>query len=468
MATSAGDVTQSRSGTQSRATVLAPSEFLFLAFDGSQPLSGGARYALTGIDEVALGRVAANEAERVVARDENERRMTLRFPGRVISGRHARLERHGTGWRVEDLESTHGTFVNGHRIERATKLQDGDTVEVGTAFLRYRVLMAPEAEVPILDTRELRGTQEGLVTLIPAFALDLYRLQLAVRVGTASFLVTGETGTGKEVLSRAIHALSRRRGQFVAVNCSAIPETLVESELFGHKKGAFTGAGADRKGLFELAHEGTLLLDEIAELKPAAQAALLRVLQEREVRPVGASRTIPVDVLVIAATNADVLDAKAFRQDLYARLSAFELRMPPLRDRREDIGFLLAELMRRHHPEAIAAKITFSRAAIRQLLAYPWPRNVRELEGVLQNMVATASADTGHVQPSPILDARARPGTVPGTSQDDATRREITDTLRRHKSLRAAARELGKDASYLRRLLKKLNIRPEDFLGTEE
>ena len=221
-----------------------------------------------------------------------------------------------------------------------------------------------------------------------------------------SVLVTGESGTGKELVARAIHYESPRKARaFVAVNCAAIPDTLLESELFGYKKGAFTDAKADRAGMFLEADGGTLFFDEIAELSPALQAKLLRVIQEHEVRPLGASRSEPVDVRIIAATNRDLeprLRDGSFREDLFYRLNVIQVALPPLRDRGPDImllaeHFLAAAAARAHKPAR-----SFTQTAVEIMLAYPWPGNVRELENVVERAVALTEAgeiDAGDLPP---------------------------------------------------------------------
>ena len=212
-------------------------------------------------------------------------------------------------------------------------------------------------------------------------------LDLAGRVAAsdASVLITGETGTGKELLAKGIHFNSpRREGPFVAVNCAAIPENLIESELFGHVKGAFTGAIRDKEGRFEQAAGGTLFLDEIGDLRIDLQAKILRALQEREVDRVGGSRTIPVDVRVIAATNKDLermVKEGQFREDLYYRLSVIVLQMPPLRDRREDIPLLTSHFLRKFNK---GSEVNMDEAAMKALRSYGWPGNVRELENVVE------------------------------------------------------------------------------------
>jgi two-component system response regulator FlrC len=216
-------------------------------------------------------------------------------------------------------------------------------------------------------------------------------LALAQRVAQANVtaLIEGPTGAGKEILARVLHESSKRaRGPFVGLNCAALPEHLIDDMLFGHEKGAFTGAQKDFKGLFEQAQGGTLFLDEIGEMPMHLQSKLLRVLQERLLTRLGSERQVPIDVRIIAATNKDLRVAIAereFREDLYFRISTFKLRVPPLRERKGDILPLVASLLLRHAPNAQA--FTLSDEAQAQLLAYPWPGNVRELENVVQRAV---------------------------------------------------------------------------------
>jgi transcriptional regulator with PAS, ATPase and Fis domain len=205
-------------------------------------------------------------------------------------------------------------------------------------------------------------------------------------------LITGETGTGKELAARAIHHNSpRRNNRFVALNCSAIPETLLEAELFGHVRGAFTGAVANRQGRLEQAHRGTLFLDEVGTMSPGLQVKLLRVLQEREFERVGDSHTVKIDVRVLAATHSDLSRMVAegtFREDLFYRLNVIPVQLPPLRDRREDIPLLVQHFLERLGTEAGRPPVTVSQEALRRLMAYPWPGNVRQLENAVERALA--------------------------------------------------------------------------------
>ncbi len=226
----------------------------------------------------------------------------------------------------------------------------------------------------------------GLIGRTPQM-IELYKEIARVAPTSSTVLILGESGTGKELIARALHAHSRRaQNPFVAINCGALTETLLEAELFGHVRGSFTGAVADKKGLFEEAHGGTIFLDEISETTPALQVKLLRVLQEGEIKRVGETRSRSVDVRVIAATNRDLeqeVKAGRFREDLYYRLSVVTLRVPPLRERREDIPLLAAYFLRRAQ-ERTGRALAFSPAALDVLMAYPWPGNVRELENSIE------------------------------------------------------------------------------------
>ena len=227
---------------------------------------------------------------------------------------------------------------------------------------------------------------------------DLFHLLETVAATASTILITGETGTGKEVVARAIHHGSPRRGQrFVALNCSAIPETLLEAELFGHVRGAFTGAIGTRQGRLEQAHRGTLFLDEVGTMSMALQMKLLRVLQQREFERVGDTGTIKVDVRVVAATNADLarmVSDGTFREDLFYRLNVIPVRLPPLRDRKEDIPLLVQHFLQKYCAEANRPAMSVSQAAMRALMAYAWPGNIRQLENAVERAVALSGGRT--------------------------------------------------------------------------
>src|SRR5437763_10903587 len=237
--------------------------------------------------------------------------------------------------------------------------------------------------------------QQGIVGKSRAMA-RLFQLLETVAATNSTILVTGETGTGKEVVARAIHHNSPRRvNRFVALNCSAIPESLLEAELFGHVRGAFTGAVGNRVGRLEQSHKGTLFLDEVGTMSQALQMKLLRVLQEREFERVGDSHTTKVDVRVIAATNSDLHQLVAdgqFREDLYYRLNVIPVQLPPLRERKEDIPLLVQHFLDKYYADAAprdgAAPITVSQDAMRRLMSFPWPGNVRQLENAVERAIA--------------------------------------------------------------------------------
>jgi len=264
------------------------------------------------------------------------------------------------------------------------------TALVAKALEKRAILAENEqlrAKVKHLEKREMFG--EG-----PA-AKRMGELVRKAAATKATVLITGESGTGKELVARALHDQSdRAKAPFLVVNCGALPEALMESELFGHEKGAFTGAQRTSLGLFRDANGGTVLLDEVGELPMSLQVKLLRVLQERRVRPVGGSTELPVDVRLLAATNRDVeADVRAgkFRQDLYYRLNVIRIQVPPLRERREDIGTLAERFVQRFALELGKQVMGLEAEAIRALEAYAWPGNIRELENVMERAVALAS-----------------------------------------------------------------------------
>jgi len=307
----------------------------------------------------------------------------------------------------------------------------------------------------------------------------VYRQIAQVADSTATVLIRGESGTGKELVARAIHYSSARRNSpFITVNCAALPETLIESELFGHEKGAFTGAVQQRKGRFELANGGTLFLDEIGDISPAVQVRLLRVLQERCFERVGGARTIHVNVRVIAATRRDLETAMAehrFREDLYYRLNVFPIHLPPLRERRSDI-MLLADHFVQKYNEVYRKKVRrISTSAINMMMAYHWPGNVRELENCIERAVLTSTDEVihGYMLP-PSLQTSEQTGTalIPreGASLramvDSYEREIVVDALKRHRgNAAAAARYLQTTPRILRYRIARLDIHPEDYRG---
>jgi two-component system response regulator HydG len=280
-------------------------------------------------------------------------------------------------------------------------------------------------------------------------------------------LVTGESGTGKELIARAIHANSKRSARpFVPVNCAAIAETLLESELFGHAKGAFTGAVKLRRGLLEEASGGTFFFDEIGETTPAFQAKLLRVIQEHEIRRVGDNASIPVDVRVIAATNQDLklaIAERRFREDLFYRLNVVPLTAPPLRERKEDVP-LLAQHFLDSFNERNGTRRTLTHGALSKLSASDFPGNVRELENIVEQAAALAGSDD--ISAEDVLIEQPRPPPDPGGPRtlaqdvDEAEKRSIASALERHEGqLERVARELDVSTTTLWRKMKRLGLR---------
>src|SRR4026209_2486291 len=263
---------------------------------------------------------------------------------------------------------------------------------------------------------EERYRFEGLIGKSRAMT-RLFQLLETVATTTSTILVTGETGTGKEVVARAIHHNSpRRANRFVALNCSAIPETLLEAELFGHVRGAFTGAVGARQGRLEQAHKGTLFLDAVGTMSPALQAKLLRVLQEREFERVGDSHTIKIDVRVVAATHSDLAKMVAessFREDLFYRLNVLPVQLPPLRDRREDIPLLVQHFLEKLAGEAGRGVVTISQDALRRLMAHAWPGNIRQLENACERALAFSQGRSQIDVPELTADTQNQPAPSP-------------------------------------------------------
>ena len=291
----------------------------------------------------------------------------------------------------------------------------------------------------------------------------------------ATVLLSGETGTGKDLVARAIHyAGPRKERAFVAQNCGALPDTLLESELFGHKRGAFTGAHADKKGLFEVADGGTIFLDEIGETEPGMQVRLLRVLQDGEIRPLGSSETRHVDVRIIAATNKDLkkqVQEGRFREDLYYRLRVVEIELPPLRARLEDIPLLAHHFLDKANARMSRALSGFTNAAIDRLALHPWSGNVRELENEVQRAVALAPADADSVSVEMLSEhVRDASGTAPGAAVvlpaerdlnravDGLKRGMIEAALAETGSKTRAAERLGIPRQSLQKMMKRLAL----------
>jgi two-component system, NtrC family, response regulator len=295
---------------------------------------------------------------------------------------------------------------------------------------------------------------------------EIFRNIPRVAKSDATVLILGESGTGKELLAHAIHQRSRRRDHaFIPINCGAIPETLLESELFGHEKGAFTGAHVQRKGRLEMADRGTLFLDEIGEISPMLQVKLLRFLQERTIERVGGRESIRLDLRVIAATNQDLkslMERGLFRQDLFYRLSVVSIQVPALHDRGEDIALLANAFLRR--AGASRRRVQFTPEALRALMAYPWPGNIRELENKVSRALIMARGRM--IEPAD-LDLEAAPDERPPSLREargQAERKALMAVLSRHRgNISQAARELKVSRPTLHSLLDKYELDAKGF-----
>ena len=355
-------------------------------------------------------------------------------------------------------------------------------VSLSTAVLRdAKGVVAGGAEIfrDLSEVEALRGELEGrarvgdLATRSPAMQRVLEALP-AVAASPSTVLLLGETGTGKELVARTIHALGpRAKGPFVAVNCGALPDTLLESELFGHTAGAFTGAVKERAGRFALAQGGTLFLDEIGEVSPALQVRLLRVLQERTYEPLGSSRSARTDARVIVATNRDLaarVREGRFREDLWYRVNVVRIELPPLRSRKEDVPLLVDELVARFNRLQGRAVKGIAAEALSLLMAHDWPGNVRELANVIERAFVVCGErriDVGDL-PDELTGRRRPEGAVPDVRSAHALldAEAIRAALERNAGNRlAAARELGIHKTTLFRRMKKLGLEPPERDG---
>jgi formate hydrogenlyase transcriptional activator len=315
---------------------------------------------------------------------------------------------------------------------------------------------------------EIVGSSPALQTVLSSI--------VKVAPTDSTVLVTGETGTGKELIARAIHKHSQRSGQaFISVNCASIPSSLIASELFGHEKGAFTGAVQRRQGRFELAHSGTIFLDEVGDLPAETQVMLLRVLQERQFERVGGNRTFTADVRVIAATNRDLTAAIAagtFRADLFYRLNVFPIEVPPLRKRKEDISMLVEYFVKRYAEKTGKQIRNIDNNTLELCQSYPWPGNIRELQNIVERSVILSSGDTFWIEKAWLASQESArqefPGHLPDTLQNQE--REIIETALAESKGKVAGREgaaarLGIPRSTLDSKIKQLNIKKQRFIA---
>jgi formate hydrogenlyase transcriptional activator len=407
--------------------------------------------------------VLALFAETPAGRPRADEALRAGFAGREISGRELEMCCRSGGelwvsvW-MRPLRGVDGRIAAVHSIW--VDVTDRVAAEAERARLQQQNLYLQEEIKSDHNFEEIVGRSPALLAVLDKVS--------RVAPTDATVLITGETGTGKELIARAIHSHGRRAAKpLIKLNCAALPAGLVESELFGHEKGAFTGALARRIGRFELADGGSLFLDEVGDLPLETQAKLLRVLQEREIERVGGGAALPVDVRIIAATNRDLLKAvhdQAFREDLYYRLSVFPIALPPLRDRAEDIPLIVRFLV-----DKFAARVGkridgVSRETIQSLVTYRWPGNVRELENVLERAVILATGPTLDLESDAELSAGpATPAAdLPAPSLEAIERRHILTVLRQTQWViegpRGAAQILGLHPNTLRSRLKKLSI----------
>jgi len=304
--------------------------------------------------------------------------------------------------------------------------------------------------------------------------LEVYNLIEKIAVTDSTVLISGESGTGKEIAARAIHFYSRRRERpFVSINCGALPENLLESELFGHVKGSFTGAIANKKGMFETAEKGTLFLDEVGEMSPWTQVKLLRTLQDRKVRRVGGTEEFPIDVRIIGATNQDLkkrIEEGKFREDLFYRLNVISLELPPLRDRKEDIPLLVSHFLSKYCDKMGRDMKRMAPRVMKVFESYSWPGNVRELENSIERVIAIEDRETitESSLPEELISPQreqdrsyeVKPGFDLNTTLDDISRNFVQQALQRtNGNLKETATLLGINYRSLRYLIEKLGLR---------
>lgn len=371
-----------------------------------------------------------------------------------VSRIHVRLEHRGSAVHVTDLGSRNGTFVNGERVPDGGVLAPlGSVIRIGKTLLVTLPDVGPYAS----------RRAPSFPSLVGGASLDDARIVVDTIAATKTpVLILGDTGTGKEVVARALHEHSGRSGQFVALNCAAVPNELVDAELFGHTRGAFSGAVGSRAGLFRTADGGTLFLDEIGELPAPVQAKLLRVLETEEVRAVGEDKVVRVDVRIVAATNRDVdamVEDSGFRGDLLHRLSGLRVVLPALRERIEDLPALSLHFLS-------DTGVGVTAASLERLMSHAWPGNVRELRNVARAASEVARRNgRSEIEPSDVavvIGATTQRLGQPNQEAELAARvtRELTDT---QGSVPDAAQRLGMSRSVLYETLRRLRIDPKAF-----
>ena len=387
---------------------------------------------------------------------------------------------HGICHQECKIRTESGREVHIHGSLRLVFNDDGQVAGAVGSFTDVTSFLQANEKIALLEEQNRqRDTFALLVGKSDAMQEVFRRLRLAAQ-SDVTVVLTGESGTGKELAARSIHSLSERKKQpFLAVNCSAIPETLLESELFGHVKGAFTGAVRDKEGLFQAASGGTLFLDEIGDISPLIQLKLLRVIQEREVYRVGDERAIPVDVRLVTATNKNLKYLVAqgeFREDFYYRIHVFAIHMPPVRQRREDIPLLADHYVKHFSAQLGRAVSGITRDAMQKLMDYPWPGNVRELKNAIEHAFVTLSGERVTLWDLPVeirtaaahqteLVSLAGPGQLTPEQMDE--RRRIEDALKQTNGRKGeAASLLGYSRVTLWKKMRKYELEPANASGS--
>jgi transcriptional regulator with PAS, ATPase and Fis domain len=416
------------------------------------------------------------QERHVIGRDASSADLPLKAP--AVSRVHAEIIREGRHFVVRDLGSRNGVIVNGRKVH-STELEPLDEVRIGDAIFKFVESDADELLRYRIDGALPNGQKrraEQPSALAGGYQIDVIVAEIErVAPTPLSVIVRGPSGTGKEVIASELHRLSGRRGKLAAINCTALPQNLIESELFGYKRGAFSGADRDKPGLIRHADGGTLLLDEIGDMPPEAQAKLLRVLQAREVLPLGATTPEPVDVRVVAATHRDLEKLQRegkFREDLFARLNEYSVELPALHERKEDVFLLTQTFLARHG----GAGKTPSFAFMSGLLHYDFPYNVRELEACIKRALALANGATLEPEglPEAVQDAMSDYGKEGGARASQPTDDEdaqgapdepaLRDLLLKHQgNVAAVGRELGKARMQIHRWMKRFNIDIADY-----